>query len=116
MNLITNWCAVGTTIGTIFEHAYQELAKKGSFDPEVMSVVYLLNAISRGQVFYAAPAAWFLTFGRHIFVDNNKEIMMKVVARKKDGEYNVSVLKNVSAHEKATVWGETLHQVISANA
>ena len=115
LTLIANWCSVGTTIGTILEHAYQEISIRGSFDPEVMSVVYLLNAVSRGQGLYATPAAWFLTFGRHIFADRNKEIMLKVVARKQKGAYNVSVLKNMNAHKGVTVLGETLSKFISTN-
>ena len=42
----TRWLSAGATLTAVVEHAYQELHTRGSFDPEVMSVVYLINALS----------------------------------------------------------------------
>lgn len=42
----------------VVEHAYQELHTRGSFDPEVMSVVYLINAIGKPNGFQASLLAW----------------------------------------------------------
>ena len=39
----------------------------GSFDPEVMSVVYLINAIGKTNESCAGLVAWIVTFGRHLF-------------------------------------------------
>lgn len=116
ISTVANWCAVGTTIGTILEHGYQEITQRGTFDPEVMSVVYLLSAVSKGQALYATPGAWLLTFGRHLLADNSKEMMVKVVARKRKGAYNVSVLKHMNSNKKTSILKETINQVISGDA
>ena len=41
----SRWLSVGATLAAVAEHGYQELHARGSFDPEVMSVVYLINSI-----------------------------------------------------------------------
>ena len=43
----TRWLSVGATLAAVAEHGYQELHARGSFDPEVMSVVYLINSIGK---------------------------------------------------------------------
>ena len=48
------------------EHAYQELRVRGSFDPEVMSVVYLINSVGKPGAGRASLLAWIITFGRHL--------------------------------------------------
>lgn len=88
------WCTIGTTIGAIFEHGYKELNENGAFDPEVMSIMYLINSVNRGMpqnegsyVFYPAIIAWLLTFGRHILTRQNRSIIINTVIR--DGEIKV---------------------------
>jgi hypothetical protein len=53
-------------MAAVVEHAYQELQLRGSFDPEVMSVVYLINSIGKTNSFQASLVAWAATFGRHL--------------------------------------------------
>ena len=38
---------------------------RGSFDPEVMSVVYLINSVGQPGAVRATLLAWIITFGRH---------------------------------------------------
>lgn len=91
-----NWLAVGMTIGAIGEHAYSEINEKGTVDPEVMSVLYLINSIQKGNFLSATTITWLATFGRHII----KPSYDKVILRSKEvrdicsGEvyYNVSVV------------------------
>ncbi|MDY5479232.1 MAG: hypothetical protein SPG13_02115 [Peptostreptococcus porci] len=88
------WCAFGTTLGAIFEHGYKELSENGAFDPEVMSIMYLVNSIhkettaaSDGTVttsIYSPTIAWFLTFGRHILARKNKSTVLSTVVRNDD--------------------------------
>lgn len=52
----TRWLSVGATLAAVAEHGYQELHARGSFDPEVMSVVYLINSIARRTA--CRPARW----------------------------------------------------------
>ena len=62
----SRWLSAGTTLAAVIEHGYQELHVRGSFDPEVMSVVYLINAIGKPGSGTASAVAWALTFGRHL--------------------------------------------------
>ena len=63
---ISGWLSTGATLAAVVEHAYQELQLRGSFDPEVMSVVYLINSIGKTNSFQASLVAWAATFGRHL--------------------------------------------------
>lgn len=98
------WCAIATTIGAIFEHGYKELNENGAFDPEVMSIMYLLNSVNsatktsvlthKGEPFYPAAIAWLLTFGRHILTRQDQTIIISVVS--KDGEIKLIEEENKS--------------------
>lgn len=97
------WCAVGTTIGAIFEHGYKELSENGAFDPEVMSIMYLLNSINKNGItpeegssvgLYSPIIAWLLTFGRHILTRQNKSITLGIFS--KNGESKVIEEENKS--------------------
>jgi len=63
---VSGWLSTGATLAAVVEHAYQELQLRGSFDPEVMSVVYLINSIGKTNSFQASLVAWAATFGRHL--------------------------------------------------
>ena len=56
----------GATLAAVVEHGYQELHVRGSFDPEVMSVVYLINSVGKPGAVRASLLAWIITFGRHL--------------------------------------------------
>lgn len=55
-----------STAGAVLAHAWQEVEDHGNFDPEVLSVVYLLAAIIKGHSVPAALFTWVTTFGRHL--------------------------------------------------
>ena len=69
----TRWLSVGATLAAVAEHGYQELHARGSFDPEVMSVVYLINSIGKTNSMQASALAWALTFGRHLIPQEPRE-------------------------------------------
>ncbi len=62
----TRWLSTGATLAAVVEHGYQELHARGSFDPEVMSVVYLINSVGKPSAVRASLLAWIITFGRHL--------------------------------------------------
>ncbi len=62
----SGWLSTGATLAAVVEHGYQELQKRGSFDPEVMSIIYLINSIGKTNTFQASLLAWIVTFGRHL--------------------------------------------------
>ncbi len=63
---VSRWFSTGATLAAVIEHAHQELETRGSFDPEVMSVVYLINSIGKTNSVQASLVAWAATFGRHL--------------------------------------------------
>ena len=70
---MTRWLAVITTLAAVVEHGWEEVNQRGSFDPEVMSIVYLLNSLSNGKTLQASAIAWGLTFGRHLIPKDPRE-------------------------------------------
>ena len=50
---ISGWLSTGATLAAVVEHGYQELQLRGSFDPEVMSIIYLINSIGKTNTFQA---------------------------------------------------------------
>ncbi len=111
---IVKWCAVGSTVGAVFEHGYQEISNRGTFDPEVMSVVYLLNSVNKGQTMYAPAGVWLLTFGRHLLASNHLDIMLKITERE-DGRRDVTALKYVSNKKKSNFIKETFDKYLCIN-
>lgn len=63
---VSGWLSTGATLAAVVEHGYQELQVRGSFDPEVMSIIYLINSIGKTNTFQASLLAWVVTFGRHL--------------------------------------------------
>ncbi len=66
LTAFTRWLSTGATLAVVVEHGYQELHVRGSFDPEVMSVVYLINSVGKPGAVRASLLAWIITFGRHL--------------------------------------------------
>ena len=89
-----NWAVVGTTIGAIGEHAYNEVNERGYFDPEVVSVMYLINSVTKGEFLIPSAITWITTFGRHLLELSYGGIMLSVRELKnRDGNtyFDVSV-------------------------
>ncbi len=61
-----NVAAYTGTVGAVLEHAWTELKRYGVYDPEVLSVVYLVNSMLKGEALSAAVLTWVTTFGRHL--------------------------------------------------
>lgn len=87
----THWLSLLSTLGAIFEHGYSELRERGSFDPEVMSIVYLLNSVPRGGSLGASAIAWTITFGRHLIPKGKQS--QDYVVRRKDGKAALTPVK-----------------------
>lgn len=96
------WFSVGSTMGAIFEHGYNELKQNGAFDPEVMSIMYLFNTmndITDDKMNYSPLIAWSLTYGRHILTRKNKSIIISTV---KIGDE----IKVVKENDKSTFFNQ----------
>ncbi len=61
-----DWLAGMGTAWAVVDHARQELRDRGRFDPEVLSLAYLLTAFGRGNFLTASVVTWLASFGRHL--------------------------------------------------
>ncbi|MFA8299367.1 MAG: hypothetical protein ACEPOV_04345 [Hyphomicrobiales bacterium] len=75
---VLNWSAVGSVSTAVLEHASIDIKKKGSVDPEIISLLFLLNSIFKKHFLWPSALAWMVTFGRHIVLSNNESIHLKV--------------------------------------
>jgi len=88
------WIAGISTAYSILDHGHRELKERGNFDPEVLSVLYLLMAFVQGNHLSASLFTWVATFGRHLLElpSKNVEILPKKVdGSKKSMQYEVVV-------------------------
>ena len=102
---VSRWFSTGATLAAVVEHAHQELQTKGSFDPEVMSVIYLLNSIGKTNSFQASLVAWAATFGRHLIPrapreqvylvrrDGSRTTLVPVRDRRSDSDFASAMLR-----------------------
>ena len=89
-----DWIAGISTAYSILDHGHRELKERGNFDPEVLSVVYLLMAFIQGNHLPASLFTWVATFGRHLLEmpSKNVEILPKKVgSNKKNDQYEVII-------------------------
>jgi hypothetical protein len=83
----TEWIAGGSTAMAVLEHGWSEVRKEGNFDPEVLSVVYLLIALLRKNFLPAAIFTWISTFGRHLVNIASKGVELRPV-RVRSGQHD----------------------------
>jgi hypothetical protein len=61
-----DWLAGLGTAWAVVDHGWQELRERGRFDPEVLSLAYLVTAFTRGNLLTASVVTWLASFGRHL--------------------------------------------------
>lgn len=102
-----NWAIVGTTIGAIGEHAYNEINEKGYFDPEVVSVMYLVNSIKKGNFLMPSAVTWGATFGRHILEMSYGRMLISVKEFKNkyldEVYYDLSVMPDTDTSKRVNI-------------
>lgn len=77
---------ISTTIA-VLNHAWSEVQRKGIYDPEVVSVVYLLRALINGNILTASTITWLATFGRHLFeFPTERFVLTTTEIKKSDGK------------------------------
>jgi hypothetical protein len=98
------------------EHGYQEVQERGEFDPEVLSVIYLITSFFRGNLLPASVVTWLATFGRHLVRHTSPGVEIKAVRldplSAADPEYEVAVSPAVSQsgwHRLVTMLPRVLH-------
>jgi hypothetical protein len=66
------------TAAAVIGHGYGEVRDSGSFDPEVLSVVYLLYSLLQGRGLSASVVTWVASFGRHLFAPAGESILLSI--------------------------------------
>lgn len=88
---IVGWAAVGTTAAAVVEHAYIEIKRTGSFDPEALSIVYLINSAGMGHLVRGSLFTWLASFSRHLirfpFLDGLKMTIIEGFDEEKRKKY-----------------------------
>ena len=108
----TRWLSAGATLTAVVEHAYQELHTRGSFDPEVMSVVYLINAIGKPNGFQASLRAWSVTFSRHLLPRGPREQVYLV----RSGEHTTTLTPVVGNEDGSAFAGSIFRRSVEVLA
>jgi hypothetical protein len=65
-SVVVQRIAGGSTAAAVLYHGWVDYSLRGNFDPEVLTVTYLLTALLRGGALPAAAFTWVSTFGRHL--------------------------------------------------
>ena len=76
---ILTFLASAGTVAAVVDHGYREYKAQGSFDPEVLSVIYLVTSLVRGAGVTAPIITWLASFGRHLFGAREKSLLVKPV-------------------------------------
>ncbi|MGO1469159.1 MAG: hypothetical protein ACTHW2_03965 [Tissierella sp.] len=103
MNFLS-WSAVGTTSLAILDHGYNEIKEQGAFDPELVSSVYLFNAVKNGKLLTGSFITWLAAFGRHSLDLPYEGITVKVKELENiftgQPQYNISIYRGVRVEEE----------------
>jgi hypothetical protein len=81
-----DWLAGLGTAGAVIDHAWKELRERGTFDPEVLSLAYLVTAFVRGNLLTASVVTWLASFGRHLVAIPPAGVQVRLV--EVDGQGN----------------------------
>lgn len=66
-----------STLAAVLRHAWIEVKKEGIYDPEVISVVYLVNSMLKGNFIGASIITWIATFGRHLLAPMEEHCVLE---------------------------------------
>ena len=97
-----------TTAGAALHHGWTDYRLRGNFDPEVLTVTYLLTALLGGNALPAAIVTWVSTFGRHLvrLPAQGVEIRPAQIGRNsRSPQFEVVVAPDRTPPDKATFFG-----------
>jgi len=86
--------AMGTG-AVVLQHGWREIRARGYFDPEVLSLAYLVTAVLRGDYARGALITWMLVFGRHLLTSLPQGVEIRPMQRESEpgepGRYELVV-------------------------
>ena len=75
------------TGAAVLQHGWREVRERGYFDPEVLSLTYLVAAILRGDYARGALITWMVTFGRHLAAGGGEGVEIRPMRQEsREGE------------------------------
>ncbi len=102
-----DWLSAITTSAAVLEHAGYDYRKKGSVDPEVLSLVLLANrTLSGGSLLFPSALTWLVTFGRHFSSYEGEGVLLEI---RKTGDKEQNYEVNVSKHAAKAGYVELLN-------
>ncbi len=103
-----DWLAGLGTAWAVVDHAWKELRDGGRFDPEVLSLAYLVTAFVRGNFLTASVVTWLASFGRHLLAIPPSGVQVRPVEVPGRGKgrsrYEVTIGPDVDAPERARIF------------
>jgi hypothetical protein len=94
--------------GAALNHGWVDYRLRGNFDPEVLTVTYLLTALLRGNALPAAILTWISTFGRHLVRLPTRGILVHPAQTDRRGaspRFEVAVAPDPTPPDKMTLFG-----------
>lgn len=102
-----DWLAGLGTAWAVLDHARKELRERGTFDPEVLSLAYLVTAFVRGDFLSASVVTWLASFGRHLVAIPPTGVQVRPVEVRDRGNgqsrYEVIISPDVDAPERVRI-------------
>jgi hypothetical protein len=102
-----DWLAGLGTAWAVVDHAGKELRERGTFDPEVLSLAYLVTAFVRGNFLTASVVTWLASFGRHLLAIPPTGVQVRPVEVRGRGNgharYEVMIGPDVDAPERVRI-------------
>jgi hypothetical protein len=99
-----DWLAGLGTAWAVVDHAWKELRERGRFDPEVLSLAYLVTAVVRGNFLTASVVTWLASFGRHLVAIPPTGVQVRPVKARGRGHgqsgYEVMIGPDLDAPER----------------
>ena len=104
-----NVFSMGLTVGSVFEHAYGEVKKRGMFDIEILPALYLLKSFFTEQKLSTVLIMWLTTFGRHLTVSHKMTKLIKVfrVKTEKGYQYTATIVDDNTIEN----FSDFIHQI-----
>lgn len=104
-----NVFSMGLTAGSVFEHAYGEVKKRGMFDIEILPALYLLKSFFTEQKLSTVLIMWLTTFGRHLTVSHKMTKLVKVfrVKTEKGYQYTATIVDDNTIEN----FSDFIHQI-----
>lgn len=105
------WNGTFSTIISIMSHAWMEAKKRGVYDPEVLSLAYLINSILKENLLFSTTLTWLTAFGRHIWelIDNSMSLQaFKVYEKEEEVPYYDVIISSEKENSPLKQLGKAL--------